>query len=202
MSQENRRLLHLSPAALTVGALHAGLIVALLTALDRGNPLPAVPRIETFNVVQRIHPHPPIRKAAPIRFEAPTPDPTPPGPPSVDEARIMSPGVARPLNEQQRGPTVAGGPVWSHPQVLSRTDVEYPWRARMLEEEGVVELAIRIGVDGSPREIRVARSSGHAQLDAAACSAVTHWQFRPLMRDGSPVEAWARLPITFRLENY
>jgi len=97
------------------------------------------------------------------------------------------------------GPERLADPVWSNPLILRRTDINYPWQARALQEQGVVQLRMRIAVDGSPRDVAVEISSGHPRLDQAALTAVRHWQFKPLMRDGAPVEAWARLPIAFRL---
>ncbi len=48
----------------------------------------------------------------------------------------------------------------------------YPYAARKKGIEGVVVVFVRLGADGNPLEIRLARSSGHRVLDTAAVSLV------------------------------
>lgn len=119
--------------------------------------------------------------------------------PAYEEPTIETRSVLSTLEHGLNGPERLADPVWSNPLILRRTDINYPWQARALQEQGVVQLRMRIAVDGSPRDVAVEISSGHPRLDQAALTAVRHWQFKPLMRDGAPVEAWARLPIAFRL---
>ena len=71
----------------------------------------------------------------------------------------------------------------------------YPLAARRRGVEGEVVLRAEIGADGAPTAVNVIRSSGHAELDAAARAAVEKWRFRA--PSGSDVE----IPIVFRLEN-
>jgi len=76
----------------------------------------------------------------------------------------------------------------------------YPASARRMGMEGVVLLEVIVAPDGSAREVRVLRSSGHAMLDEAAVSTVrAQWRFIPARRDGVPVESRAEVPIRFRL---
>lgn len=60
-------------------------------------------------------------------------------------------------------------------------------------------LLVLVGVDGSPKEVRIDQSSGYHELDRAAKRAAEHWQFNPGTRGGVPYEGWAKIPVTFKL---
>src|SRR5690606_33401374 len=49
---------------------------------------------------------------------------------------------------------------------------EYPWRSRMLGEEGEVVVMVSVSKEGVPVHAQVTKSSGHQRLDQAAISAV------------------------------
>lgn len=76
---------------------------------------------------------------------------------------------------------------------------KYPKRARWRGAEGRVVLAVQVGTDGRARSVVLRRSSGHADLDAAALAAVKRWRFAPASRGGVSVEGLAIVPIRFRL---
>lgn len=76
----------------------------------------------------------------------------------------------------------------------------YPLVARRLGLEGVVVLEVLVAPDGSAADVRLARSSGHAQLDDSAVRTVRErWRFVPARRDGAAVESRVTVPIRFRL---
>lgn len=77
----------------------------------------------------------------------------------------------------------------------------YPPASARAREQGRVLLRVLVGVDGTPKEVGIERSSGHARLDAAARDAVRRSRFRPVMRDGKAAPAWGLVPIEFRLAN-
>jgi protein TonB len=54
--------------------------------------------------------------------------------------------------------------------------------------------------DGTIGDIKVAKSSGHPLLDAAAQKAVKQWRHVPEKRHGVAVTRWANLPVRFQLE--
>lgn len=70
----------------------------------------------------------------------------------------------------------------------------YPLGARRRGAEGDVLLRAEIGADGVPTVVTVLRSSGHAELDFAARSAVEKWRFR------APIGSGVEIPIVFRLD--
>jgi protein TonB len=66
--------------------------------------------------------------------------------------------------------------------------------------EGVVLLDVLVAPDGRAAEVRLARSSGHPQLDDSAVRTVRErWRFIPARRAGAAVESRVTVPIRFRL---
>jgi TonB family protein len=91
-----------------------------------------------------------------------------------------------------------GGDV-SAPTLLTKVEPEYPDSARAEKLQGTTVLAVTIGTDGIPGDIRVARSL-QQDFDANAIVAVRQWRFRPAIREGAPVAVNAQVEINFRLE--
>jgi protein TonB len=67
-------------------------------------------------------------------------------------------------------------------------------------EQGRVLLNVLVDAGGNVQRIEIARSSGHANLDAAAREAVQRAHFKPVLRDGKAISAWGMVPIEFRLD--
>jgi protein TonB len=83
----------------------------------------------------------------------------------------------------------------------SRITPKYPPQAVRQRHEGTVILMILVGVDGSPKDIKVEKSSGFRELDRAAMDTARQWRFNPTIRAGQKVEGYARVPVTFNLSN-
>ena len=116
------------------------------------------------------------------------PPPPPPGPavPTPDPRELPSATApAAPLSEPTPLPGQTPAP-------------RYPAASLRRGETGTVLVRATIGVDGRPRRIEVARSSGSRRLDRAAEDAIRRWRFQPAIRDGQPVEADVNVPIEFR----
>ena len=75
----------------------------------------------------------------------------------------------------------------------------YPWQARRMGIEGRVVLQVEILQNGNAGRIEIRQSSGHELLDQAAIKAVGGWRFDPARIAGTPITAWADVPISFRL---
>lgn len=82
---------------------------------------------------------------------------------------------------------------------LNNAPPAYPRAARRQGITGTVILIAEVSEQGRPGQIRVLQSSGNPLLDQSALSAVTKWQFSPAQRDGKPVAATVKIPITFSL---
>ena len=75
----------------------------------------------------------------------------------------------------------------------------YPPLARRLGQQGTVRLDILVLPSGHVGDVRVERSSGYPQLDAAALVGVGGWYYVPAMRNHRPVSAWTKVNVRFRL---
>jgi TonB family protein len=85
--------------------------------------------------------------------------------------------------------------------IVSHTPPPYPATAIKNKEEGTVVLTVLVGSDGVP--LRVVSVNAHEvapDLIQAASSSVMQWRFKPEVKDGKQVQAYARVPINFKLD--
>lgn len=75
----------------------------------------------------------------------------------------------------------------------------YPPQAKQRRETGMVLLVVLVGADGLAKDARVHRSSGYAELDQAAITAVFNAVFRPQSENGVPRAIRVIVPINFSL---
>jgi TonB family protein len=73
----------------------------------------------------------------------------------------------------------------SEPQIsASRVAVDYPMRALREGRQGTVIFTVVVGPDGKPKSCSITTSSGHADLDHAAChKAMRTARFAPAASD-------------------
>jgi TonB family protein len=74
----------------------------------------------------------------------------------------------------------------------------YPLLAQHMNVRGSVVLKALIGADGIIQDLHVL--SGPAILAAAAQQAVREWHFKPIVRDGQPVETLAKIVVNFTIK--
>ena len=84
------------------------------------------------------------------------------------------------------------------PKELHRPSVRYPPTSRDDGEEGTVTLRFIVQTDGSISDIRIARSSGHPRLDAAAQRNLRQAKFQPATCHGKPIAM--RVHYSFKFE--
>lgn len=60
-------------------------------------------------------------------------------------------------------------------------------------------LFVEVDAKGRPARVRVSRSSGFADLDAAAVRAVRRWRFTPATVAGAAVSSSINVPVQFQL---
>ena len=82
---------------------------------------------------------------------------------------------------------------------LNNPEPHYPLRARRKGYQGTVLLDVIVQTDGSPKLVKLLRSSGHEILDNTALETVKNWKFVPARRGAKYVEAGVEVPITFRI---
>jgi TonB family protein len=75
----------------------------------------------------------------------------------------------------------------------------YPEAARRQEEQGTVQLAVKVLADGNVGEVTVKKSSGSKALDEAATAEAKRWQFVPARRGPRKVDSWVEVPVRFQL---
>jgi protein TonB len=97
-------------------------------------------------------------------------------------------------------PDIGSGGATQALAYASPVQPRYPPAAAHAHEEGTVTLRVLVDVSGVPQRVEIARSSGHARLDAAAKESVERARFRPVMQNGVAVPAWGIVPIAFRLD--
>lgn len=196
--------------ALALHALGFGLLVLPPRAPQ---PDPAPPRAEVLiaqiiaRVVPTVAPAPPIppppRRPPPPRTQSVRTPVAPPSP--VVEAEPALPVAASAVAPATSDSTPEPGPpaVSRGAQIAYRhaPAPPYPTLARRRGWEGLVLLRVRVDVQGTPQEVLVETSSGHALLDRSAREHVLkRWRFQPAMLDGVAVPAWAQVPVSFRIE--
>jgi periplasmic protein TonB len=118
--------------------------------------------------------------------------------PSDDAPRVVT-SEKQPVATQI--PSESGnGPRMRAAKVLRSEQPQYPDASIRNEEEGLVQLRIRVGADGRALAVEVFKSSGHRRLDEAALRAVRDWRFAPAAQDGNTVETWESVTVRFRLD--
>jgi protein TonB len=86
------------------------------------------------------------------------------------------------------------------PTALTAVDTpppDYPLDLACSQVGGTVELLVTVGPDGTPTDIRVARTSKVEVLDAAAQAAVRNWKFKAATRNGQPTTSKLQVPVRF-----
>jgi protein TonB len=87
----------------------------------------------------------------------------------------------------------------SPPAAIETPPPSYPETLACNGVGGIAQLQIRIEPDGRVGEVKVQKSSGNADLDAAGTQAVRNWKFRAAMQAGKPVAQWIAVPMNFRV---
>lgn len=85
-----------------------------------------------------------------------------------------------------------------NPAIPHRIDA-YPVLAMRRHQEGDVILKVLVLPNGEVGDVAVLRSSGFAQLDAAALNGVGGWYYVPAVRRHRPVPAWTAVRVHFAL---
>src|SRR5574337_692698 len=153
-------------------ALHAFAFMMLLAPVTP--PQAKDKTKDNIVTVEFIPPPPPPApvEAPPTPMSIPTP-PAPPAPPPPPQDIAPSENISY---RKMRPP-------------------RYPPIAIREHHSGKVVLKVLIGLDGSPKEVTVERSSGYRELDQAAIAAAKTWIFNPGTRNGKPYEGYALVPI-------
>lgn len=149
-----------------------------------------------------VAPHPVRAKSPP----APVPvqhDPAVPAPPTpvATAPAAPAPADAPSIPGEAATADIGSGGATQELAYASPLHPRYPPASVRAREQGTVLLRVLVDESGAPAKIEIARSSGHARLDASARDAVAHAKFRPVMRGGKAVPVWGIVPVAFRLDS-
>ena len=150
-------------------------------------PLPTAKQ----ETVPRLAPPPPVMTAATEAPLAPAFAVAPQPPAPVALPPIQAAPVAAPVVTGARFDA----------DYLHNPKPVYPIFSRRQNEEGKVQLRVRVSSEGAALEVEIRQSSGFPRLDAAAREAVLKWRFVPARRGDEAIESWVGVPIVFALEN-
>lgn len=166
------------------------------------NPAPTPP--------QPPAPTPPPPKTQMLSTTSPTPSPMTAPPMEKDpprETRVQQPVPATPqppaaAASSAQATAAATTPPNFTAAYLNNPGPTYPMASRRRHDEGVVRLRVQVSAEGAPTQVLLDRSSGSADLDAAAVDIVKkRWRFAPAKQGDRPVSAWVVVPMEFSLKN-
>ena len=86
------------------------------------------------------------------------------------------------------------------PRISYRVLPNYPASALEQGLGGTAVLSIYVGLRGDPEKIEVKSSSGVAELDQSAATAVSQWKFVPATQGGKAMASWFELPVRFEVK--
>jgi protein TonB len=177
----------------TARAIATPIILALTPRPAEPVPVPPPPILQPL----------PIRHAATAVPKTPTPAPaiTPIEESNQNSVPVTAAAVAMPTAPSAAVGTAPSAPVEASLAYVSAPAPAYPSAARRLRMEGTVTLRVLVDTDGKPLRVVIEQSSGHPELDRAARDQIlARWRFQPAQNAGQFVQAWARIPITFNLQ--
>ncbi len=85
------------------------------------------------------------------------------------------------------------------PSITYRVMPQYPVNALEQGLEGAVLLSVYVGLTGQPEQVQVKASSGLAEFDQSAITAVSQWKFSPASQAGAALSSWFEIPVRFEL---
>lgn len=156
--------------------------------------IPPPPKVET----------PPDIVLKPVPKTVPTPrphvQPQPVSPPPIaasDDGTLAAPPMPPTIAPAQ--PDAGTTPVEAT-LAYRAVPLTYPSIALRQHMEGTVILKVLVDENGVPQDVIVEQSSGHPLLDRSAREQVLRgWRFQPASVGGKNVRAWARIPVTFNV---
>ena len=127
-----------------------------------------------------------------------------PLPPDPSSPKFPEPKINRTIEQSEQSnnsPAIAPrqARLDAPPKPKRNIRPDYPKGARQRGEQGDVILEIRVDEEGAVDHVKVATSSGFAELDEAAIRAAKAAKFSPARSGHDPVASTARLKLSFKL---
>jgi TonB family protein len=92
----------------------------------------------------------------------------------------------------------------SRPPQLSKPETckdDYPFFARLFNQEGTTELAFTVLADGTVSGVKVSKSSNSDRLDNAAVECVSKWHYRPAIKDDQTIDTPMTVKVDWKLKD-
>jgi periplasmic protein TonB len=211
----------LHPDRVRVAALSAAITLNLAALLFATRPLApqiahAIDTVRT-ETIRMIEPPPKVPPPPDIVLK-PLPKPVPLTPPvhipvvqvqkEMPPPAVTTPPVSEPSQNSQpvnTAPTTITASPPIAPGVTSlayrSSPLRFPAQALRAHMEGTVILLVLVDENGKPVQVKIEQSSGYGLLDKSAREQVmSGWQFQPAIIDGRAVKAWARVPVSFAMQ--
>ena len=128
-----------------------------------------------------------------------------PLPPDPSSPKFPEPKINRTIEQSEQSnnsPAIAPrqARLDAPPKPKRNIRPDYPKGARQRGEQGDVILEIRVNAEGTVDDVKVATSSGFAELHEAAVKAARTAKFSPARSGRDPVASTARLKLQFKLK--
>jgi protein TonB len=81
--------------------------------------------------------------------------------------------------------------------LVREAEIEYPVRAAENSIAGWVDVEFTVATDGSVKNLIVLNSEPKGVFESNATQALRRWRYKPVLEDGMPVDARARLRLRF-----
>lgn len=214
----HRSLLLVAGTSLAINLL-LFLLIPFLSQISADRQPETIKSAFTFNNLRQSSPPPPPEselKPPPPPQDLPKPPPASPvsqknaTPPKTPQLSNIQPQFEAAVSDLKFGTMAFSGvpapqtqfdisQVDTMPQIISRTEPVYPYRARQQKISGIVVLKFLVTKEGMVQQASVVQSNPPGVFDEAALQAVTSWRFKPGMLDREPVATWISMPIRFEI---
>jgi len=77
--------------------------------------------------------------------------------------------------------------------------IVYPRLAWTDRDEGTVVVNVYVRTNGKAEQVKLVKSSGYGELDAAALQQAWNWHYLPAIKNGEAVEDWAAVSIPYTM---
>lgn len=180
----------------------APVVVRLVAPAEPPKPQPPVPtalpdmKAPTMPLIE-----PPViavaTAPAPALVVAALPSPPPPVP--VQATPTPTPAPVAQVLPPPAPPALKRVPA-SAVRYVREPRMTVPLMSKRLRESGVVHLRVVVDVNGLPRDISLAKSSGFARLDEQALLDMRSARFAPQTENGQPVEWEVIAPMSYEVD--
>ncbi|MCE4555511.1 TonB family protein [Pelomonas cellulosilytica] len=175
------------------------IVVRIVTPAEPPKPQPPQPvAMPEFKSPPTTLIEPPLIAIAAAPAPAPVVAALPPPPPAVAPVQTAPAPVVQ-VVPPPAPPTIKRLPA-SAVRWLKEPRMTVPLMSKRLRESGVVQVRVVVDVNGLPREVSLAKSSGFARLDEQALQDIRTARFVPYTENGQAVEWEVIAPMSYEVD--